>query len=108
MNQHQWRVDATEQDLAHELGHQLGLRDEYRDTTAGHRPEIDGSLMGNYHNAAPEGLSHGGLRSRYLELIHTQVRNHDHVHTPHVTSAADDAVTPPRRPGTRCRPGPTR
>ncbi|MDX2710065.1 hypothetical protein PV350_45880, partial [Streptomyces sp. PA03-6a] len=49
MNQHQWRVDATEQDLAHELGHQLGLRDEYRDTTAGHRPEVDGSLMGNYH-----------------------------------------------------------
>ncbi|WP_431950775.1 hypothetical protein [Actinacidiphila sp. bgisy167] len=103
MNQHQWRVDATEQDLAHELGHQLGLRDEYRDTTAGHRPEVDGSLMGNYHNAAPDGLSQGGLRSRYLELIHAQVRNHDHVPTPHVTSAADDAVSPSSPTGNQTR-----
>ncbi|MDX2817231.1 hypothetical protein PV410_32650 [Streptomyces sp. PA03-5A] len=97
MNQHQWRIDATEQDLAHELGHQLGLRDEYRDLTAGHRPEVDGSLMGNYHNAAPEGLTQGGLRSRYLELIHAQVRNHghDHVHVPHTRAVTDDAVAPP-------------
>ncbi|SNS89314.1 hypothetical protein [Actinacidiphila glaucinigra] len=94
MNQHQWRIDATEQDLAHELGHQLGLRDEYRDTTAGHRPEVDGSLMGNYHNAAPEGLSQGGLRSRYLDLIHTQVAGHDHVHVPHVDVDAVDGIAP--------------
>ncbi|MEU1542583.1 hypothetical protein ABZ461_31655 [Actinacidiphila glaucinigra] len=99
MNQHQWRVDATEQDLAHELGHQLGLRDEYRDTTAGHRPEIDGSLMGNYHNAAPEGLSQGGLRGRYLDLIHTQVVSHDHAHLPHLGAATDDVIAPPA-PGT--------
>ncbi|MDX2708651.1 hypothetical protein PV350_38245 [Streptomyces sp. PA03-6a] len=97
MNQHQWRIDATEQDLAHELGHQLGLRDEYRDSTAGHRPEVDGSLMGNYHNAAPEGLTQGGLRSRHLDLIHAQVRNHghDHVHVPHTRAVTDDAVAPP-------------
>ncbi|MGI5248104.1 hypothetical protein [Actinacidiphila glaucinigra] len=94
MNQHQWRVDATEQDLAHELGHQLGLRDEYRDTTAGHRPEVDGSLMGNYHNAAPEGLSQGGLRGRYLDLIHSQVASHDHVHVPQLTAASDDVIAP--------------
>ncbi|MFF7216303.1 hypothetical protein ACFZAU_38200 [Streptomyces sp. NPDC008238] len=94
MNQHQWRIDATEQDLAHELGHQLGLRDEYRDTTAGHRPEVDGSLMGNYHNAAPEGLSQGGLRPRYLDLIHGQVASHDHVHVPHLPAASDDVIAP--------------
>ncbi|MFD8079827.1 hypothetical protein ACFV3E_45395, partial [Streptomyces sp. NPDC059718] len=94
MNQHQWRIDATEQDLAHELGHQLGLRDEYRDTTAGHRPEVDGSLMGNYHNAAPEGLSQGGLRPRYLDLIHAQVVSHDHVHVPHVDVDAVDGIAP--------------
>ncbi|MET9879504.1 hypothetical protein ABZZ36_33490 [Actinacidiphila glaucinigra] len=94
MNQHQWRIDATEQDLAHELGHQLGLRDEYRDTTAGHRPEVDGSLMGNYHNAAPEGLSQGGLRPRYLDLIHTQVASHDHVHVPHLPAASGDVIVP--------------
>ncbi|MDX2710210.1 hypothetical protein PV350_46725, partial [Streptomyces sp. PA03-6a] len=94
MNQHQWRVDATEQDLAHELGHQLGLRDEYRDTTAGHRPEVDGSLMGNYHNAAPEGLSQGGLRPRYLDLIHAQVVSHDHVHVPHADLDAVDGIAP--------------
>ncbi|WP_326579490.1 hypothetical protein OIE69_37960 [Actinacidiphila glaucinigra] len=94
MNQHQWRIDATEQDLSHELGHQLGLRDEYRDTTAGHRPEVDGSLMGNYHNAAPEGLSQGGLRSRYLDLIHAQVVSHDHVHVPRVAVDAVDGIAP--------------
>ncbi|MEU1619188.1 hypothetical protein ABZ479_18075 [Streptomyces sp. NPDC005722] len=94
MNQHQWRIDATEQDLAHELGHQLGLRDEYRDTTAGHRPEVDGSLMGNYHNAAPEGLSQGGLRPRYLDLIHGQVASHDHVHVPRLPAASDDGIAP--------------
>lgn len=78
MNQHHWSVDATDQDLAHELGHQLGLRDEYRDPTAPHRPEIDGSLMGDYHLPAPDGLAQGGLRGRYLDLLHTHIGEAGH------------------------------
>ncbi|MDX2708770.1 hypothetical protein PV350_38855 [Streptomyces sp. PA03-6a] len=77
MDQYEWSIDATELDLAHELGHQLGLRDEYQETGAEHRPEVDGSLMGNYHNTAPDGLPQGGLRDRYLQLIHAQIGSHD-------------------------------
>ncbi|MFB7293910.1 scabin-related ADP-ribosyltransferase [Actinacidiphila glaucinigra] len=77
MDQYEWSIDATELDLAHELGHQLGLRDEYQETSAEHRPEVDGSLMGNYHNTAPDGLPQGGLRDRYLQLIHAQIGSHD-------------------------------
>ena len=69
VDQHSWSVNATEQDLAHEIGHQLGLRDEYRDETAPHRPDIGGSLMGDYHRPPPGGLSQGGLRERHLYLL---------------------------------------
>ncbi|MFC9915043.1 hypothetical protein [Streptomyces sp. NPDC127197] len=75
--QHQWQAAATDQDLAHEIGHQLGLRDEYQDETAQHRPDIDGSLMGNYHRSAPEGLPQGGLRDRYLRLLQSHIASAD-------------------------------
>ncbi|MCF4140867.1 hypothetical protein L1856_34570 [Streptomyces sp. Tue 6430] len=34
MNQESWRVDALPVELVHELTHQLGLRDEYREADA--------------------------------------------------------------------------
>ncbi|MFD8723555.1 hypothetical protein ACFV2H_37720 [Streptomyces sp. NPDC059629] len=92
LDQLRWPVDATEQDLAHEMGHQLGLRDEYVDATAKHRPEISGSLMGDYHAPAPEGLSQGGLRERYLQLIHDQITNTPH--TPGGDRERDGAAVP--------------
>ncbi|MFI6339558.1 hypothetical protein ACIBLC_32000, partial [Streptomyces sp. NPDC050535] len=82
---HTWRSDASAQDLAHEIGHQLGLRDENRDATAPQRPQIDGSLMGTYQRPVTEDVSRyiseeqqgsyaqGGLRPRHLSLLGTLV-----------------------------------
>ncbi len=64
-NQKLWPLDASETDLAHEIGHQLGLRDEYRAADAGHRPNQKGSLMGDY----TKDLTGGGMRPHYLTLI---------------------------------------
>ncbi|WP_299531524.1 hypothetical protein [uncultured Streptomyces sp.] len=60
MSQHTWATDATENDLAHEIGHQLGLRDEYRDSTAPHRPAVSGSLMGAYDRPVTESTADAG------------------------------------------------
>ncbi|MER5436923.1 hypothetical protein, partial [Streptomyces sp. NPDC002588] len=51
------------------LGHQLGLRDEYQDDTTPHRPDITGSLLGNYHQPSPDQLPQGHLRERHLHLL---------------------------------------
>ncbi|MBY8882307.1 scabin-related ADP-ribosyltransferase [Actinacidiphila acidipaludis] len=72
-DQFRWSVNSTEQDIAHEIGHQLGLRDEYRDATAPGRASVEGSLMGNYHHHGPDGLEHGGMRDRYLRLLQDAV-----------------------------------
>ncbi len=70
MDQRRWRADAEPVEYAHELSHQvLGLRDEYRDEAVPHRPQVEGSLMGNFHADSPEGLSRGGLRDRHLQLV---------------------------------------
>ncbi|MFD0311792.1 hypothetical protein [Streptomyces sp. NPDC127119] len=70
MDQKTWWADAAPIQLVHELTHQLGLRDEYRDADAPHRPHILGSLLGDL-NAAPEdsSLAAGGLRGRHLALL---------------------------------------
>ncbi|MFE7037555.1 hypothetical protein ACFU9Y_45475, partial [Streptomyces sp. NPDC057621] len=70
MDQVTWWADADPVQLVHELTHQLGLRDEYRDADAPHRPHIAGSLLGDL-NAAPEdsSLAAGGLRGRHLALL---------------------------------------
>lgn len=73
MDQRSWWPDAEPVDFAHEIGHQIGLRDEYRDETTPHRPAVEGSLQGNYRAAAPEGLRQAGLRDRHLRLIGTLV-----------------------------------
>ncbi|MGV9944457.1 hypothetical protein ACWDUO_33865, partial [Streptomyces sp. NPDC003401] len=70
MDQNTWWVDAAPVQLVHELTHQLGLRDEYRDADSPHRPHILGSLLGDL-NAAPEdsSLVAAGLRDRHLALL---------------------------------------
>ncbi|MEU5247085.1 hypothetical protein AB0G81_23770, partial [Streptomyces asoensis] len=84
-SQHTWRSDATAQDLAHEIGHQLGLRDENRDATATQRPHIDGSLMGVHQRPVTEDVpedqrgsyARGGLRPRHLSLLSALVGGPD-------------------------------
>ncbi|MFC9290973.1 hypothetical protein, partial [Streptomyces sp. NPDC057052] len=70
MDQNTWWVDAAPVQLVHELTHQLGLRDEYRDGDAPHRPHVPGSLLGDL-NADPEdsSLAAAGLRDRHLALL---------------------------------------
>ncbi|MFH8342109.1 hypothetical protein [Streptomyces sp. AM6-12] len=70
MDQRTWWPDAEPVAYAHELGHQLGLRDEYReDTGAPGRAQVAGSLLGDFHQPAPHGLAQGGLRGRHLQLL---------------------------------------
>ncbi|MEU3852331.1 hypothetical protein, partial [Streptomyces sp. NPDC029554] len=70
MDQTTWWADADPVHLVHELTHQLGLRDEYRDADAPHRPHVLGSLLGDL-NEAPEdsSLAPAGLRGRHLHLL---------------------------------------
>ncbi|WP_328420323.1 hypothetical protein [Streptomyces sp. NBC_00443] len=70
MDQNTWWADADPVHMVHELTHQLGLRDEYRDADSPHRPHIPGSLLGDL-NASPEdtSLDASGLRGRHLELL---------------------------------------
>ncbi|MFC9292174.1 hypothetical protein, partial [Streptomyces sp. NPDC057052] len=70
MDQSTWWVDAAPVQLVHELTHQLGLRDEYRDADSPHRPHVLGSLLGDL-DADPEdsSLAAAGLRDRHLALL---------------------------------------
>ncbi|MEV6619256.1 hypothetical protein AB0N31_36505, partial [Streptomyces sp. NPDC051051] len=70
MDQVSWWADAAPVQLVHELTHQLGLRDEYRDADSPHRPHILGSLLGDL-DADPEESSPAaaGLRDRHLALL---------------------------------------
>ncbi|WP_428957203.1 scabin-related ADP-ribosyltransferase [Streptomyces sp. cg35] len=70
MDQHTWWRDASPVELAHELAHQLGLRDEYRDRGSAHRAQVPGSLLGAYDQAPPDSaLAAAGLRPRHLALL---------------------------------------
>ncbi|MYR84684.1 hypothetical protein GTY41_06900, partial [Streptomyces sp. SID685] len=70
MDQRTWWPDAEPVAYAHELGHQLGLRDEYREDGEGPgRAQVAGSLLGDFHQPAPHGLAQGGLRGRHLQLL---------------------------------------
>ncbi|WUH44065.1 hypothetical protein OHO27_03950 [Streptomyces sp. NBC_00443] len=76
MDQNTWWADADPVHMVHELTHQLGLRDEYRDADSPHRPHIPGSLLGDL-NASPEdtSLAASGLRGRHLALLGALVGN---------------------------------
>jgi hypothetical protein len=83
MDQRTWWADAPPVWYAHELAHQLGLRDESRDGTAPHRPDVVGSLVGDIgrpvgeaagdapatEQAQWQGLVDRGLRQRHLALL---------------------------------------
>jgi hypothetical protein len=83
MNSHTWAEDADPLDYAHEIAHALGMRDEYTDLGAEQRPDVAGSLMGNYTLPVSEAdvpdkwraefranrPIEQGLRSRHLDLL---------------------------------------
>ncbi|MEU3509283.1 hypothetical protein ABZ733_15540 [Streptomyces longwoodensis] len=74
MDQTTWWTDADPAQLVHELTHQLGLRDEYRDTDTPHRPHVPGSLLGALDEAPEDpSLARGGLRGRHLALLQAHV-----------------------------------
>lgn len=106
MDQVNWVAGQRPVGYAHEVGHQLGLRDEYADPGLDHdaqlgRPgsvNIPGSLMGALASPAPPGLAYGGLRGRYLDLIGTIIGADVPVHTQAAAPVAtaphtDDAAT---------------
>ncbi|WP_375153044.1 hypothetical protein [Streptomyces sp. SM18] len=103
MTQSAWWTDATATDLAHELAHQLGLRDEYRDGSAPQRPQVTGSLLGAYEQAPPDpSLAPAGLRSRHLHLLSAVIGDLD-AHTGPVerNDAERDSPDPDRDDGLR-------
>lgn len=68
-----WYVGWPDIDYAHELGHHLGLKDEYVDASAPSRAtatspgvHTDNSLMGNYYS---EGRGKAGLKLRHGQTI---------------------------------------
>ncbi|MBK6019243.1 hypothetical protein JHN45_50365, partial [Streptomyces sp. MBT53] len=73
---HSWPADISDSDLAHEIGHQLGLRDESGfDSSAPHRGGT-ASLMGDptlFTPVSDPSYASGGLRPRHLALIGTLV-----------------------------------
>ncbi|MFE8008166.1 lonely Cys domain-containing protein [Streptomyces sp. NPDC057418] len=68
MNQRAWWADADPVEFAHELAHQLFLRDETRDESNPDRLDAPGSLLGPFREQAPDGLAQSGLRPRHLQL----------------------------------------
>ncbi|MCH0567627.1 hypothetical protein, partial [Streptomyces sp. MUM 2J] len=70
IDQSHWPPSAGPIEYAHEIAHQLGLRDEHADETAPHRPHIPGSLLGDFHQQPEhQQLAHGGLRGRHFRLL---------------------------------------
>ncbi len=68
-----WFVDSEAIDRAHELGHQLGLKDEYVDASVPNRatatsPGVshDHSLMGNYYE---QGIRNADVRGRHGDQL---------------------------------------
>jgi hypothetical protein len=68
-----WYVGWPDMDYAHELGHHLGLKDEYVDAAAPNRAtgsspgvHTDNSLMGNYYS---EGRSKAEVKVRHAQTI---------------------------------------
>jgi hypothetical protein len=72
-NRVKWYVGWADMDYAHELGHHLGLKDEYVDATAPARAtgtspgvQTDNSLMGNY---LTEGSAKAEVKLRHAQTI---------------------------------------
>ncbi|MFC4638684.1 LysM peptidoglycan-binding domain-containing protein [Deinococcus hohokamensis] len=72
-----WYVESAPQDRAHELGHQLGMKDEYLDAAAPNRDhpqdpgvKTDHSLMGNYYE---EGEGRADVKLRHGRVLATAI-----------------------------------
>lgn len=72
-NLNTWYVNSVAQDRAHELGHQLGMKDEYVDSAAPSRAtkkasgvKTDNSLMGNYYE---EGEGKADVKLRHGQVL---------------------------------------
>jgi hypothetical protein len=72
-NRVKWYVGWPDMDYAHELGHHLGLKDEYIDASAPSRAtatspgvHTDNSLMGNYYS---EGRDKAEIKTRHAQTI---------------------------------------
>jgi hypothetical protein len=72
-NRTKWYVGFPDVDYAHELGHQLGLKDEYIDATVPDRKDDkspgvhnDNSIMGNYYS---EGRGKAEAKLRHGETV---------------------------------------
>ncbi|MFS8202490.1 hypothetical protein ACLVWQ_27845, partial [Streptomyces sp. CWNU-52B] len=91
MDQTSWWADADPVQMVHELTHQLGLRDEYRDADSPHRPHIAGSLLGAL-NESPEdfSLAVAGLRDRHMALLGALIGDVDA--TPQPQQSEQDAA----------------
>ena len=95
-----WFVDSDPIDRAHELGHQLGLKDEYVDAAAPNRaaagsPGVftDHSLMGDYPS---EGVGGADVRQRHGDQIAADI-----------SAATGTAFTAEMRKSYIVRPGDT-
>lgn len=76
-NLEEWYVDGDTLTLAHELGHQMGLLDEYIDPTVANRAtgtsagvQTDHSIMGNYYT---EGEDQAEVKLRHGQHIATDI-----------------------------------
>jgi hypothetical protein len=104
-NRRNWYVASSATDRAHELGHQLGLLDEYVDATAENRKDAtkpgvftDNSIMGNY---PVEGVAKASAKLRHGQSIAKEVgRVHGKTLTTrmHVPSPAPAAGAKPAAP----------
>lgn len=76
-NRTEWSVGRPDETFAHELGHTLGLKDEYIDAAVPDRAaatspgvHTDHSIMGNYH---AEGRADARMQQRHAETIGSAV-----------------------------------
>ncbi|MFD8266027.1 lonely Cys domain-containing protein, partial [Streptomyces althioticus] len=95
MNQLAWWADADPEEFAHELGHQLFLRDETPDAANPRRLDAPGSLLGAFREQAPDGLAQSGLRPRHLQLWAAVTGAVEPYTSPEGTSWADARAAAP-------------
>ncbi|MFE3263690.1 glycosyltransferase [Streptomyces sp. NPDC059215] len=68
-HQNRWPIDAPSILLAHEIAHSLGLPDEYASADGQIRGGVVGSITGDFW----AGLTGGGMRPRFLQLVHSHI-----------------------------------
>ncbi|MFS8363992.1 hypothetical protein ACLVWO_31030 [Streptomyces sp. CWNU-52H] len=91
MDQTSWWADADPVQMVHELTHQLGLRDEYRDADSPHRPHVAGSLLGALDESPEDSsLAVAGLRDRHMALLGALIGDVDA--TPQPQQSEQDAA----------------